>query len=81
MGQVKFGQVKSEQVKLGPPFLMFLKPSLISKVDQIYCLENDKSYLVFQLQTDFHLLLLSLIFGEFLLSLYGIPMDAAASAR
>ena len=34
-----------------------------------------------QLRTDFHLLLLSLIVGELLLTVYGIPMDAGASYR
>ena len=34
-----------------------------------------------QLRTDFHLLLLSLILGELLLTVYGIPMDAGASYR
>ena len=35
----------------------------------------------FQLQTDFHLLLISLVLCELLLSVYAIPVDAIASAR
>ena len=34
-----------------------------------------------QLQTDFHLLLISLVLCELLLSVYAIPADAIASAR
>ena len=34
-----------------------------------------------QLQTDFHLLLISLVLCELLLSVYAIPVDAIASAR
>ena len=42
---------------------------------------KESNHFPFQLQTDFHLLLISLVLCELLLSVYAIPVDAIASAR
>ena len=38
-------------------------------------------HLILQLRTDFNLLLMNLLFGELVISVFGIPVDFLASAR